>query len=344
MNNITFIEVIYAVWIFIVGLCIGSFLNVVVLRGLSGESIVLPPSKCPVCHNKLKWWMNIPLLSYLLLRGKCGFCKTKISVQYPIVEAFTGIIFTLIFCKFLYSIETIFYIIGASLIIAMSVTDIKESVIFDTHAYILVGVGLLYSLLTGNIVSAIIGGIIGFLIYEILARSGYLFVGERAFGEGDSLIAAGIGAFFGWKMMLVSTVTSVLVMSVFVLPYFFIRSYKQGKKRTVNALLSAVLFIILAFIITKYDLIKNYMGIIIFLSCSIIWTIWFIKQILSDVKLNRENNESEDNKSEENENEKSESEETAFCALPYGPAMGASFFIIMFFSNELTNLIKAYFG
>ena len=75
-------------WIFIVGICIGSFLNVVILRGLSGESIVFPSSKCPVCGNKLKWWMNIPVLSYILLRGKCGFCKTKISLQYPIVKSF----------------------------------------------------------------------------------------------------------------------------------------------------------------------------------------------------------------------------------------------------------------
>jgi len=85
--------IIFAALVFIIGLCIGSFLNVVILRGLSGESIVMPPSKCPACDHKLYWWHNIPIISYILLRGKCGFCKAPISIQYPLVEGFTVIIF-----------------------------------------------------------------------------------------------------------------------------------------------------------------------------------------------------------------------------------------------------------
>lgn len=73
-------------WVCILGLCFGSFFNVVILRTLSNESIVFPPSKCPKCNNKLLWWHNIPVLSYILLRGKCYFCKEKISIQYPVVE------------------------------------------------------------------------------------------------------------------------------------------------------------------------------------------------------------------------------------------------------------------
>ena len=65
-------------WVCILGLCFGSFFNVVILRTLSNESIVFPPSKCPKCNNKLLWWHNIPVLSYILLRGKCYFCKEKI--------------------------------------------------------------------------------------------------------------------------------------------------------------------------------------------------------------------------------------------------------------------------
>ena len=75
--------------VLLTGLCIGSFLNVVILRGLSNESIVFPASKCPKCQHKLYWWHNIPVLSYILLGGKCGFCKEKISIQYPIVEILT---------------------------------------------------------------------------------------------------------------------------------------------------------------------------------------------------------------------------------------------------------------
>ena len=66
--------------VFLIGLCIGSFLNVVALRGLSGESIAFPASKCPSCQKPLKWWHNIPVISYLFLRGKCAFCKEKITL------------------------------------------------------------------------------------------------------------------------------------------------------------------------------------------------------------------------------------------------------------------------
>ena len=87
-------------FVFCIGTVIGSFLNVVILRAFSGESIVLPPSKCPKCGNKLKWWHNIPIISYILLRGKCYFCHEKISIQYPIIEFITGLVFLAVFIKF----------------------------------------------------------------------------------------------------------------------------------------------------------------------------------------------------------------------------------------------------
>ena len=87
----TFSLVVLA-FILIIGLVIGSFLNVVILRTVSGESIVFPASKCPKCNTPLKWYHNIPVLSYIFLRGKCGFCHEPISIQYPIVELLTGIL------------------------------------------------------------------------------------------------------------------------------------------------------------------------------------------------------------------------------------------------------------
>ena len=87
-------------FIFLVGLCFGSFLNVVVLRAFSNESIAYPASRCPKCQKPLYWWHNIPVLSYILLRGKCYFCKAPISIQYPIVEFVTAVLFTCAFLKF----------------------------------------------------------------------------------------------------------------------------------------------------------------------------------------------------------------------------------------------------
>ena len=132
------------------GTVIGSFLNVVALRGLSGESIVLPPSKCPKCGNKLKPWHNIPILSYIFLGGKCAFCKEKISIQYPIVEALTGILLVCCLLKYGLTLNTLFIFILGCILIVMSVTDIREKVILAGHAWFLIIVGLVYNLILSH--------------------------------------------------------------------------------------------------------------------------------------------------------------------------------------------------
>ena len=116
-------------WVCILGLCLGSFFNVVILRTLSNESIVFPPSKCPKCNHKLYFWHNIPVLSYILLRGKCYFCKEKISIQYPIVEILTMLLFALVFLKFGFSILTLFALFWVSCLVIMTGTDVKEKLV-----------------------------------------------------------------------------------------------------------------------------------------------------------------------------------------------------------------------
>ena len=139
------IDVVIGIFVFITGLCIGSFLNVVILRALSEESIVFPASKCPQCQTPLKWWHNIPVLSYIFLKGKCAFCKEKISIQYPIIELLTGYLFLSTFMKFGYSFETFFVMIFLSMFVVISTTDIKEHVAFNIHSYILAGAGIVYN-------------------------------------------------------------------------------------------------------------------------------------------------------------------------------------------------------
>ena len=134
-------------YVFIVGLCIGSLLNVIALRGLSGEDVVFARSKCPKCSNQLAWYMNIPLFSYLFLRGKCGFCKEKISPQYPIVEFITGCLFVFSYFQFGISLKFLFACIILSTFIVLSLTDILETVVLDFHTYFLALVGLIYSAL-----------------------------------------------------------------------------------------------------------------------------------------------------------------------------------------------------
>lgn len=259
--------------VFITGLCIGSFLNVVILRTLSEESIVFPASKCPKCQTPLKWWHNIPVLSYILLRGKCAFCKEPISIQYPIIELITGIIYTILFMKFGISFDTLFAWIFAALLIVIAGTDIKEKVVYDVHTYTLIGFGLLYAvvvtataiyqihvtgtpiefskyiLLNNPLSMSILGAIEGALILEICARAGYLVAGTRAFGEGDTFIAAGLGALFGWRTLLVVLALSVLIQVVLFLP-IFVKGLIQNKD--FKTLISFVLFC--AYAITFYSL------------------------------------------------------------------------------------------
>ena len=208
------------IYIFIVGLCIGSFLNVVILRGLADESIVFPPSKCPKCLNKLKWYHNIPILSYVFLRGKCAFCHEKISIQYPIIEFLNGLIYGALFLKYGLCLNLLFYFIFASLFIVIFMTDIKEKVIFTSHAYILTFFGLLFNFLNKNLVDSVLGSLVGFIFLEIITFFIYKIIKKRAFGEGDSYVLMGLGAIFGLKSLLNIIILSFLVQVVSVLPQF----------------------------------------------------------------------------------------------------------------------------
>ena len=230
-------------WICIIGLCLGSFFNVVILRTLSNESIVFPPSKCPKCGNKLLFWHNIPAFSYILLRGKCYFCKEKISIQYPIVELLTMLLFGVTFVKFGISVTTIFALFWISCLIIMTGTDIKEKLV-DCNLAIIMGIsGIVYNFLVGGKIGAmysVIGLVVSALILELVARSGYLFAKTRAMGEADTYVAAALGAIFGKSVLLV-LIFSLIASMIFILPVFFYNQYKQDSKFTC---ISGILFFV----------------------------------------------------------------------------------------------------
>ena len=221
-------------WVCILGLCLGSFFNVVILRTLANESIVFPPSKCPNCGNRLLFWHNIPILSYILLRGKCYFCKKKISIQYPIVELVTMILFAAAFLKFGISIKTAFVMFWLSCLIIMTGTDIKDQLV-DCNLAIAMGLsGIMYKIITGGLsggVDSVIGIIIGIVLLEVVARSGYLIAGTRAMGEADTYVAAALGAIFG-KSILYVLLLGVISSMAFILPVFFYNQYKNNNKLT----------------------------------------------------------------------------------------------------------------
>lgn len=259
-------EIIFCIYAFIFGLCFGSFLNVVILRGFSGESIVLPPSKCPHCKHKLAWYDNIPVLSFLILFGKCRYCKEKISFQYPLVELITGLLFLGLFYKFGLSLNFIFLAVASCLFVVMAVCDIKEKVIFEIHAYLLAILGLIYNFFNiagdnaakvhffpfGHMITinqtfiySILGLIAGVIIMEGLARIPKIFTGKRAFGEGDSYIAGALGALFGLPNLLVILILSVFLQSIIVLPMYFYKLFKAKDFKLLSALILLFVMIIL---------------------------------------------------------------------------------------------------
>lgn len=254
----------WTIYAFVVGLCIGSFLNVVVLRGLSGESIVLPRSHCTSCNHKLSWYDNIPVLSFLILRGKCRYCSEKISPQYPLVELFTGLVFAGIFYKYGFSMNMMFLMAAASLCIVMAVTDIKEKVILDGHAYMLMALGLIYNFfnIAGEnstkigfwifglkisiyqvFIHSVLGLVLGFGVMSGIAWIAKLFAKRDCFGNGDSYILGALGAFWGISNAIVILILSIFIWGGLAVPMFL---YKWFKDKNYKLFSSIILFFIAA--------------------------------------------------------------------------------------------------
>lgn len=288
-------------WICIIGLCFGSFFNVVILRSLSNESIVFPPSKCPKCGNKLKWWHNIPVLSYILLRGKCGFCKEKISIQYPIVEIVTMILFGASFLRYGLSLDTIFCIFWCSCLVIMTGTDIKEKLV-DCNIAIAMGVsGIIFNTLHAGwygFIISIIGMLIGIIVMEIVARAGYLFAGTRAMGEADTYVAGALGGIFGLQIY-IPLLLSLVASMIFILPVFFYNQFKANNK------LVCILGVLFALSVVVFETVwQNYLT----LAIMVIIGLWLAFSVLKGIK------------NAENRN-----------YLPYVPALAAGALFMIFF-------------
>ena len=219
------------IWTSIIGLCLGSFYNVVILRSLSGESLIFPASKCPKCQNKLKPWHNIPVFSYIFLRGKCAFCKEKISIQYPIIELTTMGLFAWSFIKFGLDWKTLFASTIASGLLLMSATDIKEKLVDCNIAIGLAVFGLLYNGITiGACLDSTLGLLVGVIIMELIARIGYLFSKGRAFGEADTYVAGALGACFGVSGLLQILIYTLFAAALFIIPNFLYKQYQNNQK------------------------------------------------------------------------------------------------------------------
>jgi leader peptidase (prepilin peptidase)/N-methyltransferase len=189
------------------GLCIGSFLNVCIYRLPRGESLVHPRSRCTTCGRTLSWFDNIPVVSWAVQRGRCRTCGQRVSVMYPAVEVVTALIFVLVYAFYgptpLGLVRTVF----ACALIVLFVTDLQHKILPNSITMPGIVVGFACSLFLppgwrDSLIGLLIGGGVLYAIAEIY----YRVRGQEGLGMGDVKLLAMIGAFLGWKLVLLTLV------------------------------------------------------------------------------------------------------------------------------------------
>lgn len=202
---------------FIFGTVIGSFLNVVILRlPQPGTSIAFPASHCPICQTPLSWYENIPLISYLVLRGKCGHCKTPISLQYPTVELLTGLMAAAITSAFGLSIAALVFFLFSAALITIIWIDIHHQIIPDVISKPFIILGFCFSFIS-PVVSwqdSLIGLCLGWSIFFFISFAYKLARGQEGLGGGDAKLLSMLGAFLGWQSLLFIILASSLTGTV----------------------------------------------------------------------------------------------------------------------------------
>ena len=199
----------------LLGLVVGSFLNVCIYRLPRRESIVWPASHCPACRRNLRWFENVPVVSWMALRGRCATCRVPIAMTYPLVELVTALLFAAGFIVYgltpLFGVRLLF---GCALIVLFAI-DLEHHILPNAITLPGIAVGFIASLALPpgwlpSLLGIVLGGAIPFLIAEAYMR----LRGHEGHGMGDVKMLAMIGAFLGWQLMLVTLVFASLAGSV----------------------------------------------------------------------------------------------------------------------------------
>ena len=239
-NGLFYILLFFSFWL---GACIASFLNVVIWRVPRGESIVSPPSHCPKCNAAIKWYQNIPILSWLALRGKCANCRAPISPRYILIELLGGVLFLAAFWKFgrdgelaFAALNTTVVWIWIALMIVGSMIDFDHKLLPD---FVTVG-GMVLGLLAGGIDScqlqsiapaarSVVGLVFGFGLLWLVRFFGSKAFKREAMGLGDVFLMGAVGALFGPVAVLVTLILSSVFGSVVGVGMIALSKTKFGK-------------------------------------------------------------------------------------------------------------------
>lgn len=206
--------------VFLFGVIIGSFNNVLIHRIPRGMSIIRPGSRCFSCHEPLKWYDNIPLLSYILLGGKCRYCKARIPFRYFLVELLTGVLFVLLYLKFDLTVDFALAAIFINTGIIVVFIDRDYRIIPDFLILIILAVGLANLLVRAttepgfDVGFYIFGLIIGFLVLFIVRVFGELIYKREALGLGDVKLLAVGGFYLGWPYVFLTLLLSSVIASI----------------------------------------------------------------------------------------------------------------------------------
>jgi leader peptidase (prepilin peptidase)/N-methyltransferase len=198
--------IIYTI-LFFLGLILGSFFNVLIIRlPKNKKGILSGRSYCPNCKKKIKWFDNLPIISFIILKGKCRKCKKKISFQYPLLEWFSAISFIFLFYYFDNYFEALYFQIIILILIAIFLIDLRYSIIPNELNYTLIIIAFLQifilnfeSFFIKDINQALIGGTLGYGIIWLIIFLYDKLRNIEAMGFGDAKLMAAIGIFFGWK-------------------------------------------------------------------------------------------------------------------------------------------------
>ncbi|CCQ50257.1 prepilin peptidase [Crocosphaera watsonii WH 8501] len=210
-------------FVFVFGACIGSFLNVVIYRLPEGISLIHPPSRCPHCEHPLGKTENVPVLGWLWLRGRCRWCHTPISVRYPLIEAITGLLFCAVFWQYQFTLTTIGYWVLVSWLVSLAMIDFDTMTLPGelTKSGLILGlifqgiIGWQFAQTPEYLMTAITSAVLGIWLFCIIRWGGTWVFGKEALGGGDSKLAAMLGAWLGWKYLLVTSFLACLLGSLF---------------------------------------------------------------------------------------------------------------------------------
>jgi len=193
-------------------------------------NLAKPDSSCPECNHKIRAWENIPVFSYLILRGKCSSCSTPISAQYPVIEAATALFSVLVAIKFGVSLDTLFGLIFTWSLITLTMIDAKTQLLPDNITLPLLWFGILIntSSVYTDIQSSVFGAITGYLILWSVYKLFKLLTGKEGMGYGDFKLLAALGAWMGWQMLPQIILLSSLVGTVIGVSMMIFNKHERG--------------------------------------------------------------------------------------------------------------------